>query len=591
MAAPVDIPALSAALRALPTGDADSDALQRLGRRVRRAVAAGDLGKPIRIRIVSSFMVDMLADALAASLLRRGIVAELDLAPYGALPTGLIGQTSQPDCDLLMLLPTHRDLMQTPDLQADRDAAARAAEQEADFWAGFWPSDRPVVQLTFDPPAFRAAAEADGFTPGGTLNHVRAVNQRLAERAGSNVALVDAEALAMQVGRDWHSGRTYALCKQPFANEAMTEVSEALAAAVAGVTGRGRKVLVLDLDNTVWGGVIGDVGLEGLVLGMETAEGEAFVALQRYAQALSRRGVILAVCSKNNDAIARSAFGGHSGMVLQADDIACFMANFEDKATNIRRIAETLNVGLDSLVFVDDNPVERAWVKDQLPEVLVIDLPEDPAGYVEAIEKAHPFPLHRLTAEDVGRNRSYLARAKVAEAAGSAGDIDSFLAGLEPRATCAPLAPENADRVVQLIGKTNQFKLNPTTWAADALRADGVGVLALSLADRMQDYGIVAVAVTRAEGSDLIVEQWVMSCRVFSRRLEHAMLELLGRSAAEHGCARIVLPFTPSAKNGVARDFLTALGFVEADGGRLVIYVDTPPTAPHHMTITDWRRP
>lgn len=577
-----DLSDLKTALRALGSLHPDPDNLQRLGRRARRALRTQPDPSAPRVRLVSSFLTDMLADAVAGSLLRRDITAEVELAPYGALPLELIG--SSPSADILMILPTHRDLTRQPQLGADAAAVEAAAAAEAGFWASLWPSDRPVIQLTFDPPATRPLGEADGLTPGGRLHYVRAVNRHLAARIPGNVALVDAEALAGAIGPGWHSDRTYALCKQPFANSAVGEVAEALASATAGQIGRARKVLVLDLDNTIWGGVIGDVGLNGLALGMETAEGEAFVGLQRYAQALSRRGVLLAVCSKNDESIARSAFGGHSGMVLEDTDVACFVANFDDKATNLRRIAATLNVGVDSLVFVDDNPVERAWVKSQLPEVLVVDLPEDPAGYVQALERSRCFPMHRLTQEDLTRAGSYRARAITVEAASSAADMDVFLQGLQPRVTWSGLLPENADRIGQLIAKTNQFKINPRQYAPQELETSDV--VALSLADSMQDYGIVAVVVTRKMDADLIVDQWVMSCRVFGRRLEHATLDILRARAKLTGCERIVLTFEQSSKNQVARDYLVALGF-QSNGKEMAIDIQTPPSVSHHMTIVE----
>jgi FkbH-like protein len=346
-------------------------------------------------------------------------------------------------------------------------------------------------------------------------------------------------------------------------------------------------VLVLDLDNTLWGGVIGDVGLEGIALGMELAEGEAFVAFQAYLRSLAARGIILAVCSKNKHEIALEVFRTHSGMVLKEHDIACFAVNFEDKASNIRRIAETLNIGLDSLVFVDDNPVERGWVKQQLPEVLVIDLPPEPADYARAVEAARAFPMQRLTAEDLQRGQSYRALAAQAELAASASDLDQFLAGLEPRATLEPLSAATSDRIVQLIRKTNQFKLNPRVFTLEELTQPGRQVLALSFADRMQDYGIVAVAVCEPGEEGLEILNWVMSCRVFSRRLEHVMLSELAKRARAIGAGIIRAPFVPSPRNDVARTFLAALGFAGERDGFLAIAADTAPDGADFMTILD----
>ena len=582
MSATSPLTGLTEALRALDSGSPNPEELQRLGRRVRRARRDGVIETGLSVRVISSFATDMLGDALAGALLRHGITANVALAPYGALPRELIGVI--PAADLLMLLPTHRDLMRQSEPGATAAQAEEAAADEARFWADLWPTNSPVVQLTFDPPPTRALSEGDGFLPGGRLCHVRAVNRHLAALAPANVALVDTEALVAEIGPDWHSPRTYALCKQPFGTKAAATLAEALAAEAAGLLGKARKVLVLDLDNTIWGGTVGDVGTGGLILGMESAEAEAFVNIQLYAKALARRGVILAVCSKNDEGIARRAFDTHSAMILRSEDIASFVANFDDKATNLRRIAGDLNVGLDSMVFVDDNPIERAWVKDQLPEVLVIDLPAEPADYVTAIERARCFPMQRLTREDLTRTQSYAARSSLHDAASHAGDMDAFLAGLDPQAIWSRAPGDEADRIVQLLGKTNQFRISGRARGANELVAHEM--VAISLSDRMQQYGIVAVVLLDRTASEISIVQWVMSCRVFGRRLEHATIEVLRGIARGAGCTVISLLFEPSTKNGVARDYLLAAGFREA-GGKMTITVGAPPAAPHHMTITE----
>jgi FkbH-like protein len=489
-------------------------------------------------------------------------------------------------------MPSHRDLRFAPTIAATKEEAAEAVRQEAQFWSGLAQRIQvPTVMLSFDFPPYRALGEADGLLPGGLGRHVRQTNLELADLLPNFVTLVDAEALQGRLGPAWHDPGLYAMCKQPFGMGALPEVADTIAAAATAILGRSRKVLVLDLDHTLWGGVVGDVGAEGLALGPETAEGEAFFNFQRYCKALAQRGVILAVCSKNNDSVARAAFANHPAMVLKPDDISCFIANFDDKATNIRRIAETLNVGLDSLVFVDDNPVERAWVSQQLPEVWVIDIDIDnPAGYCAAVELAKAFPLHRLTREDLARTASYRAIAEAKAGAESATDIDSFLKDLTPVVTIERVDDSSIDRIVQLIGKTNQFKLNPSSFTHDRIREGAAGVVALRLIDRLQDYGIVAIAVTESEGDALVIRNWVMSCRVFSRRLEHATREILSDLAEREGLRRIVLDYVPSAKNGLVPAALAAVGFTEIGDGRFEAPV-TPPDAlaPHHMAINDKR--
>ena len=362
-----------------------------------------------------------------------------------------------------------------------------------------------------------------------------------------------------------------------------------MVAALCGLLGKSRKVLVLDLDNTLWGGVVGDDGLQHIELGVETADGEAFVAFQKYVKNLSRRGIVLAVCSKNRDEVARSPFREHSAMVLKEDDISCFVANFTDKATNLRHIAKTLNLGLDSLVFVDDNPVERALVRAELPEVLVVELPEDPSGYAHAVEASKAFPLRALTSEDLGRVASYRAMSVVREGVAVPGtDMETFLAGLEPVTHVEKVNATTVDRIVQLIRKTNQFKLNLNGFEEADILAGADGVVALRLADRLQDYGIVAIAVTRPDAGVLQIRNWVMSCRVFGRRLENVMLEVLRDLARRQGCGSLAADYVATPKNVILPEVLLRIGFV-ADANVYSAPLEGGSGEPHHMQIIDRR--
>jgi FkbH-like protein len=276
-------------------------------------------------------------------------------------------------------------------------------------------------------------------------------------------------------------------------------------------------------------------------------------------------------------------------MVLRETDISCFVANFDDKATNLRRIAETLNLGLDSLVFVDDSPIERGWVARELPEVTVIDLPEDPAEYCQAVEAAKAFPMHQLTNEDLSRGASYQAIAAVKSARQGGIDMDGFLKDLAPIATLERVGEGSIDRIVQLIGKTNQFKLNPTIFTHEEIRRRAASVIALRLSDRLQDYGIVTVAVTETQDDALAVLNWVMSCRVFGRRLEHLMRQLLGEQALRYGARRLRLSYVASKRNGLIPGVLSSIGFADPDetGNYQAPALPSQPLAPHHMSIVD----
>jgi FkbH-like protein len=598
-------PSRNELLREIGASDLLSRPIHEIGRlatRLQRArvadVGKGDLfpqGKSVKIAVISSFLTDYLREMLGLMLQRRGVSADVIGADYGQLVNEVLtrGPTLATRPDIVLFLPSHRDLRMVPSPGIGRDEAFQAVHDEVRFWTDIVSQiGTETVMLSFDLPPYRPLGEADGLFPGGLGWHIRQVNLALAEGLPSSVRLVDSEALQARMGVHAHDPRLYAMCKQPFAMEALPEVADTLAASAAALLGRARKVLVLDLDHTIWGGVVGDVGIEGLSLGPETAEGEAFIAFQRYALALARRGVILAVCSKNNEEVARQAFRTHPAMILREEDIACFIANFDDKATNLRTIAQTLNVGLDSLVFADDNPVERAWVSQQLPEVMVVDMPEDPSGYCAAVELAKAFPMFRLTKEDLTRTESYRLLAETKSAAGNATDIEGFLRDLAPILTIERVEAGTLDRMVQLVGKTNQFKLNPSTFSHDEMRAAAPGVLALRLSDRLQDYGIVTVAVAEMEGSSLIVRNWVMSCRVFGRRLEHAMRRCLADLAQSLGAREIALHYVASAKNTLVPAALNAIGFVDHGDGLFQATV-TPPTdlAAHYMDVVDRREP
>jgi FkbH-like protein len=348
---------------------------------------------------------------------------------------------------------------------------------------------------------------------------------------------------------------------------------------LAARQGRSRKCLVLDLDNTLWGGVIGDDGMEGIALGNGTALGEAFLELQYYAKELTRRGVILAVCSKNDEANALEPFEKHPDMVLRRGDIACFVANWNDKAANLREIARRLNIGTDALVFADDNPAERAIIRRELPEVAVPELPEEPGLYAATIAAGGYFEAVRLTAEDRERAAQYQAnlareQAQAALDSGSETDMQGYLESLEMVLQWGRIDPISAPRIVQLVNKTNQFNLmtrRTTDEAVAALMHDDAALhLHLRLIDKFGNNGIIAVVIGERRGDAMHVTDWLMSCRVLKRGVEAATLNLVAAESRRLGARRVIGTYRPTAKNGMVRDHYESLGFqpagAESDG-------------------------
>jgi len=327
--------------------------------------------------------------------------------------------------------------------------------------------------------------------------------------------------------------------------------------------------LVLDLDNTLWGGVIGDDGLEGIVLGQGDPAGEAFVGLQSYALQQAKRGVILAVCSKNDEANAIAPFAQHADMILKRSDIASFVANWDDKAKNIRRIANDLNIGLDSLVFVDDNPFERNLVRAELPMVAVPELPDDPALFARALADAGYFEGIRITEEDRERTRQYQVNAERSVLLAESADLPTYLRGLEMKLVWKEFDAVGLQRIVQLINKTNQFNLTTKRYNEADIRAimedpDAFG-LQLRLIDRYGDNGVIAIVIGKRRNDEVAIDTWLMSCRVLGRQVEEATLGLIADATARLGAERIVGEYSPTAKNAMVRDHYLKLGFTHVE--------------------------
>jgi FkbH-like protein len=318
----------------------------------------------------------------------------------------------------------------------------------------------------------------------------------------------------------------------------------------------------------VWGGVIGDDGLEGIVIGQGSPLGEAYTAFQNYARELSRRGIILAVCSKNDEANAVEPFEKHPEMVLKRGDIACFIANWSDKASNIRAIAKDLNIGLDSLVFIDDNPFERNLVRQELPMVAVPEVEDDPTYYPRALSDAGYFEGIAVTDEDRERSGQYQGNRAREALKSSVTDLDSYLRGLEMQLVWRPFDKIGLQRTVQLINKSNQFNLTTRRYTEEDVLAvmddPSAFGLQLRLIDRFGDNGVIAIIIGRLrDDGDLYIDTWLMSCRVLGRQVEPTTLNLIAAQAKLLGARRLIGEYIPTKKNGMVKEHYQKLGFAD----------------------------
>lgn len=423
-----------------------------------------------------------------------------------------------------------------------------------------------VIMTNFMLPARHDPGTYRNRAPGSDWNFRKRVNLELGLAAPPYLRICDLEYLAFRIGalasrdeRGWFES------KQPGSPALMVEIAREAVHLMASLKRAPKKVLALDLDNTLWGGVVAEDGLEGIELGDTSPRGEAFKAFQKYIASLKERGVLLAVCSKNDVARAAEPFEKHPEMVLRMADFVSFKANWDSKADNLRQIASDLNLGLDSFVFVDDNPAEIEIVRQFAPEVATILLGPDPAGYVAQLQDVRLFEPRAITAEDAGRTGQYRSEVQRKELQASVTDMDSYLESLAMEAVISEFTPMDVPRLSQLINKSNQFNLTTRRRS----EAEVIGLMndphhigySVRLKDRFGDHGLISIVIGRKNGDTMLIDTWLMSCRVLKRQVEEEVLNELVRLAKKRGCLRLEGVYLPTPKNEMVRDFYSRMGF------------------------------
>jgi len=529
-----------------------------------------------KLGILSNGTTKLLAPAFVATALRYGIdltliEGEFDQAFQEATMSESSIKTAQPDGILIAL--DHRGL---PGLAAgiveDEDRAVAEALHHMDLiCSGLKRDTRAALFVQNIPaPAQTLFGSLDARLRGSQRRRIERFNLGLHDLLTQHSGILfDVDGLTRAVGyENWADAKQWHMAKLPFTQDFCPLYAEHAMRLLGAVTGASRKCLVLDLDNTLWGGVVGDDGVHGLVLGQGDALGEAFITIQQSAKQLKQRGIILAVCSKNDEQNARAPFREHPDMVLREEDITVFQANWRDKASNLEAIARQLNIGTDALVFIDDNPAEREQVRLALPEVAVPELTEDPSDYPLLLLAGGYFEAVTFTDDDRARAGQYQANAERAQLAETARDINDYLASLEMVIRFDPFDATGRSRISQLTNRSNQFNLTTRRYddaavAALEQRKDAF-TLQVRLADRFGDNGMISVIICLANGTDWTIDTWLMSCRVLNRRVEQAVIDVLAASARQRGITRLIGHYIPTEKNGMVREHYAKLGFQPA---------------------------
>lgn len=534
--------------------------------------------------VVSNASLDVLAPGLVGSALAYGIALKVEMGPFDQAAQ-LAASSSHPffktTFDAILYAPFWEGLPLSLDNNAENTQALinKVCQRIRFEIEGISErSDVPVIVQTLSSQPQRIFGNIDRIQTFGLEHMIWEINETLLNlsQQGANV-LLDFQAIASNVGRDrFFSSRDWHWSKQPLAKEHTVIYLDHLARTIGAMRGKSRRVLILDLDNTLWGGVIGDDGMDGIILGQGSTKGEAYLSVQKAVMLLKSRGVILAVCSKNEEAIAKEPFNNHSEMLIKENDIAVFVADWGDKASNIELISKTLNLGLDAMVFVDDNPVERAQVRHALPEVAVPELPKNPSDFANILLASGYFESVVFTEADKDRAEQYAANARRTNLQTKSADLTEFLTSLNMKARVGFFNSSDRSRITQLINKSNQFNLTTIRYTEKQIDSFGndseTGAFDFRLKDDYGDNGLIAVIICKNDNSETTgdswqIDTWVMSCRVLGRKMEEACLNAISSVAKERGKKCLIGKYSPTDRNSIVADLYTRLGFSKLPGG------------------------
>lgn len=546
-------------------------------RSLRRKLLAVEGLKDFRIAVLGGTTTSELVDLLEIMLLNSGFRPAFYQSDYGRYYEEAVLEPERVSAfkpDVVYLHTCSLNIQSLPPTSCSEDDLPKFVDSEINRFREIWRSLEAnvgcqIIQNNFDLPAYALLGNLDAVNCGGVTRFVAELNRVIAvEAATSKLLMQDLHSIAARIGiNSWFDQERWFSFKIANTVEGTFAIATSLNAMIGAIYGRSRKVLVLDLDNTVWGGVIGDDGADKIVVGRETPMAEAYTAFQEYCLRLRDRGILLAVCSKNEMEVAQSGFM-HPDSVLRLEHFSDFKANWQPKHENIISIAQKLNLSLDSFVFVDDNPAERALVEAQLPAVSVPDVGADVSKFPSIIDAGRYFETVFLGDEDLARAKLYQENAQRDRLARKFDNYGEYLDSLEMTSEIDTFNSVYTDRIAQLTNKTNQFNLTTRRYTlaeVESAASDGryIGIFG-KLTDRFGDNGLVSVILGRidqASRSVLHLELWLMSCRVLKREMEVAMLDGIAQRALAKGIRTLVGYYVPSAKNGMVASHYEKLGF------------------------------
>ena len=528
-----------------------------------------------RIAILGGSTVDAVRDVLELFLLNYGIEPAFWTSEYAQFRSEAMfssDELKEFKPDIIYIHTTCRNIIGFPELYDSDETAREKLENEFRSYTEMWDSLEknfgcPVIQNNFELPSFRLLGNSDAVNIRGRVNFVNRLNALMAEEAAKRTGLYicDLNYVAACYGLDeWHDGTQWYMYKYAFPMQAVPYIAANLAAMIKAVFGKNKKVLALDLDNTLWGGVVGDDGVEGIKIGKDLPSGQVYSEFQEYVKLHKGLGVLLTVCSKNDE---ENAYAGlnHPDSSLAVEDFTLVKANWDNKDENIIRTAKALDLLPESFVFADDNPVERQIVRERISGIAVPEM-DGAENYIRILDRNRYFEVvGKLTDDDLKRSDMYKANAARAAAQTSIADYGEFLDSLDMKAEIKPFEPLYIPRIAQLTNKSNQFNVTTRRCTegeiANISHDPSYITLYGRLSDKFGDNGVVSVVFGNIKGTELHIDLWLMSCRVLKRDMEFAMLDTLVASAKEKGIKTIFGYYYPTAKNGMVKELFGKFGF------------------------------
>ncbi|MFH2058472.1 MAG: HAD-IIIC family phosphatase [Pseudomonadota bacterium] len=528
----------------------------------------------IRIAVLASSTIAHFIDVLKYWLAKAGLSAEIYEAEYDTINQTVLNPNSdlykfKPD--ITMIFTNHRDVAFREPKEKSFKEIKEIVKETVNEFVFLWEKIQEhtnsfILQNNADLPSTRTMGNFEGTVLWSNAGLLRDFNLELAQAVTPGVTIFDLDYLSSIYGkRKWQDSRFWYHSKHAFALDATGLVAFEASKVISSTRGFSKKCMVLDLDNTLWGGIIGDDGIEGIVLGHGT-DGEAFVDFQKYLLALKNRGIILAVCSKNEEDLAKEPFLNHPDMQIKLEDIAVFKANWNNKAENIKEIASDLNIGLDHMVFIDDNPAEREIVRSFLPMVAVPEMPSDPTGYIQELNRQSYFEIIAYSEDDKIRNDYYRDNVSRKNLKKQSTDLSEYYKNLQMEAIFNDFDEFNIARISQLINKSNQFHLTTTRYSEaeilSFMQDEKKHCLYFRLKDRYGDNGLISVVILEEQDdNNLFIDTWVMSCRVFSRTLEEFIANEIIKVGQKIGAKSLIGKYAPTKKNKIVSQLYEKLKF------------------------------